>query len=275
MKIIGYGLTTKGEAGRYMEATMKEFARLCDETVILCNNAGQEEKDLITKYGFKMVEDNREWGTNQHIIKQDLMQVLKTYNPTHAICLDMDEVFDPQVTRERLIELFDTGHALYFFFINLWNDGWNKKWSFWNIRAWTWSDDLTFEKKPLHCGLSPAWCYRYASYAPHFVKHYGLMKKEDRQKKIDRYNKYDPKAIYKVKAYYDALAEDKSESLDENWVRETITREVGKQKKRTIIQNKRKFYYVLSPQGKTLDIPERDLKETLARGFKLIKEVGK
>lgn len=271
--IIGYGVCGK-EADRYLEATLKEFARLCDDTIILLNNATDKEKELITKYGFKTIEDNREWGMWQHRIKEDLMQEVKKLNPTHCVCLDMDEVFDQELTKDKLVKLFDTGHALYFYMVNLWEEGWNRKQSFWNIRAWTWSEDLKFENKPLHCGLAPAWCYRFGSYAPYFVKHYGLMKKEDRQKKIARYEKYDPEAKFKAKQYYDALHNDGYDILDENFIRNAIANEVGIQKKRENTEVKKVFYYVESPAGKVIDVPEKNLKETLSRGFKLICKVG-
>jgi hypothetical protein len=37
----------------------------------------------------------------------------------------------------------------------------------------------------------------------------------------------------------------------------------------------KKFFYVESPDGRVVDIPEKDLEDTLKRGFKLIKEIGK
>ena len=65
MKIAGVALCGPGEAGRYMEQTLKEFNRLCDVTVIVRNNAGEEEAALIKKYGAKGYEDNRERGRYQ------------------------------------------------------------------------------------------------------------------------------------------------------------------------------------------------------------------
>ena len=273
MRIIGYGVCGK-EADRYLEQTLKEFKRLCDDTIIVLNNATDKEKQLIESYGFKTKEDNREWGLHQHHIKQDLMREVAGLMPDYCVCLDMDEVFDPLMTREKLIEAFDTGDALYFYIVNLWETGWNKAWSFFNIRAWKWSNDTKFENKPLHCGLAPAWCYRYASYAKYFVKHYGLMTKESREAKIKRYEQYDPKAVYKDISYYNALHSDKCDVLDEDALRKEIEKEIGVQKKRVMINVKKEYYYVKSPQGKVIDIPARDLDETLKRGFTLVGKVG-
>ena len=69
--IVGYGLCGKNEP--YLEATLDEFKRLCDETIICCNNAGWKELSIIKRYGFKTVQDPREWGVNQWKIKEDFV----------------------------------------------------------------------------------------------------------------------------------------------------------------------------------------------------------
>ena len=275
MRIIGYGICGK-EADRYLEATLKEFKRLCDDTIIVLNNATDKEKNLIESYGFKTKVDNRTWGLEQHHIKQDLMEDVKALKPDYCVCLDMDEVFDPAMDRARLLEAFEYGNALYFYIVNLWNEGWNRKWSFWNIRAWKWSDDTKFENKPLHCGLAPAWCYRLTNiHVPLFVKHYGLMKKEDRQKKIERYQQFDPQAKYKDVSYYNALSIDTCDPLNEQDIRDAIVKEIGIQAKKSKPNIKpAKMYYVKRKDGKIIDIPAQDLKETLSRGFTYVGEVG-
>lgn len=275
-KIVGYGICGSGEADRYLEATLKEFKRLCDETIIVVNNVSEKEIALIKKYGFHIKEDNREWGLYQSQIKNDLMEDVAKLNPDFLVCLDMDEVFEPEVTKERLLELFNTGDSLYFYIVNLWNEGWNRRWSFWNVRAWKWSHDTRFLNKPLHCGLAPEWCYYYASYAPHFIKHYGLMKKEDRQRKIERYQKYDPDGKYKDKSYYEALADDKNEPLDEEFIKESIVKEIGVQHKKSKHKpRERVYHYVQCPNGKVVDIPHEQLSDTLKRdGFKYVGVVG-
>lgn len=259
-----------------MRGTLEEFKRLCDHTVIVGNNLSAEDKKMINEYGFELLEDNRTWGLEQSRIKQELMYWIAQYNPTYCVALDMDEVFDPTLTKEKLISLLDDYNALYFYFVNLWNEGWNRKWSFWNIRAWKWNGDTKILNRPLHCGLAPEWTYYFAGYAPFFVKHYGLMKKEDRQKKIERYNKYDPQAKYKDRSYYNALASDDNEPIDEAFIRNELVKEIGIQSKKKMRKlDTKKYFNVKSPQGKIVDIPEAQLQETLARGFTLIGEIGK
>lgn len=271
MRIIGYCICGK-EADRYLENTLKEFQRLCDETIIVLNNATDKEREMIARYGFHIKEDNREWGENQHRIKQDLMEDVEKLNPDWCVALDADEVFDPDFTRET-IEKYSSLTGLYVYVVNLWNDGWNRQWSFWNIRAWRWTGDKKFSNRPLHCGLAPESAYYYGSYIPYYLKHYGLMKKEDRQKKIERYQKFDPKAIYKDVSYYNALVSDKCDTLDLAMIKSRIAEEVGSPKiKRLNIIPKTKYVYV-KKGDKIIDIPATQLEETLKRGFEFVKEI--
>jgi len=269
--ITGYGVCGVGEAGRYMRQTLDCFKQLCDEVVIVCNNAGQEEKNLIEEYGFKWIEDNREWGLNQHRIKESLMMELSKKERDIMVCLDMDEVLD--ITRKELESL--KGNAFYFYIVNLWNDGWKKSRSFWNIRAWRWNGVIQFENRPLHCGLAPKWCYHSGAYVPYVMLHYGLKEKKDRLKKVERYNKYDPSAKYMDSSYYQSLLDDKSDPLDMQFIKKAVFNEASNYKPAQIIIPKTmKYFYVQrAVDGKVMDIPEKDLDETLKRGFTLIGEV--
>lgn len=274
MRTIGYAICGAGEAQRYMENTLKEFARLCDETIIVLNNATDAERELVNKYGFHIKEDNRVWGENQHRIKQDLMDDVEKLNPDWCIALDLDEVFDPEFTRET-IEKYSHLTALYVYVVNLWNGGWNKQWSFWNVRAWKWTGDKKFCNRPLHCGLAPESAYHYGSYIPYYLKHYGLMKSEDRQKKIERYQKFDPRAIYRDVSYYNALANGIDIPLDYDIIKSRIKAEVGEPKPKQRHNIKAKRYFYVQKGDRVIDIPAEQLDETLKRGFKLIKEAGK
>lgn len=213
MKIVGIGVCGPGEAQRYMKRTLDEFKRLCDEVVIATCNATEEEKNLISDYGFERYEDNREWGYHQPNIKTDLLKRVRILAPNWIIALDMDEVFAPEFTRKKAEELAKTTEIGYnFMIVNLYNDpehfahdaGIQR---FWNIRYYKYLPEygLEFQNKALHCGLAPPYIYKYAWHAPYYVEHYGLMKKEDRDRKAQRYQYYDPRARYKGKVYYDDL----------------------------------------------------------------------
>lgn len=214
MRIIGIGVCGPNE--KYLENTLKEFKRLCDDVIIATNNADSDTIALIQRYGFHHYEDNREWGKYQPDIKTSLLERCSALQPDWIIALDMDEVFAPEFTREEAEKLTQTNEiAYYFMIVNLYNDTEHFAHSkgiqrFWNIRFYKFMPEygLQFQKKSLHCGLGPPITYKYGWHAPFYVKHYGLMLKEDRQRKQERYNKYDPTRKFKSGAYYDELGQE-------------------------------------------------------------------
>jgi hypothetical protein len=276
MRIIGYGVC--GPHEQYLEDTLKEFKRLCDEVVIVGNNLDEASARLIDSYGFHLVIDDREWGKHQHQIKEDLLaKEVSQLKPDWCIALDMDETFDPKMSRADFEKITAYGNALYFYIINLWNEGWKRQWSFWNVRAFKWNGVTKFINRPLHCGLAPEWAYHYGSYAPYLLFHKGLKEKEARLRKVKRYETYDPKAKYRDRSYYEGLKEETCEPLNLEQIYQLLNKELDykSQKPKEMKIMTSKYFYVRTPHGETVDIPERDLAETLARpGFTLIDEVG-
>ena len=217
MRITGIMVVGEGEADRYLENSLKEFKRLCDNALIATNNADQKTKDLIDKYGYERYEDNREWGKEQPNIKTDLLtRAGHTYAPDWIIAIDADEVFCPSFTRD-VAETLAEGQeiAWYFMVVNLYNDEKHFAHSvgiqrFWNIRFYKYMPEygLQFQRKNLHCGLGPPITYKYGWHAPYYLLHYGLMKPEDRARKAERHRKYDPTKRFKAGAYYDELLQE-------------------------------------------------------------------
>ena len=116
--------------------------------------------------------------------------------PDWILPSDADELYDKYFTRQEAEKLAQRNVPGYYFaIINLWNDEqhYRHDLSFWNVRFFNFKiaqrEGLYFERKRLHCGLAPPFIYKYGHYAPFLLKHYGLMKPEDRQKKIERYEK--------------------------------------------------------------------------------------
>lgn len=256
MKVIGYGICGSGEAKKYLKATLEEFKRLCDETIILCNNTGKEEESLIHSYGFKMAHDDREWGMNQQRLKHDfLVNHVAKLKPDWCVCLDMDEVFETRFNRKELEKLTETGWGFHFFIVNLWEKGHKPRLNFWNVRMWKWNGNCDFLDRRLHPGLAPMWAYFINQYAPFIVRHYGLKEAVHRQAKIERYAKYDPNAQMMRKSYYDDL-----KTLDyEIYNEDTLHREVEeyvKKYKPTIVKKpmaipKRQFVIIKRTNLKT------------------------
>lgn len=213
MKIVGLMVCGPGEADRYLEASLKELKRLCDDAVIVGNNTDPKTEALIKSYGYWFYRDDREWGIYQPDIKTDLLTKIGKLNPDWIIAIDSDEVFAPEFTRQEAERLATTGEiAYYFMVVNLYNDkdhfahdkGIQR---FWNIRYYKFMPEhgLQFQRKSLHCGLGPPIVYKYGWHAPYYLEHYGLMKAEDRAKKAQRYMHYDPKSKFKAKEYYEDL----------------------------------------------------------------------
>lgn len=267
MNIVAYSVVGNGEAGRYFEQTLKNIASLADTHIVCLNNASQKERDLATKYGCHIVEDNREWGVNQPYIKEDLVRnVVATFNPDWCIGIDADEVID--ITRSELETLCKQGVSYYFYVVNLIDDGYSKDLGTWVIRLWKWMDDLSFKRQALHGGIAPEWAYISGSYAPYPLLHSGLKKKVDRERKLKRYNKYDNLNTSSYKEYYQLLKLVKPVPLDVETLKQELldyTKEL-KIKNMKEQQKEKEFYYIRRLEdGKVLDIPARDLEFTLNR----------
>ena len=255
------------------------FKRLCDEVIILCNNCDQKELDLIDEYGFKRVNDRREWGTHQWRIKQDFIErdIKQMANEGDVlVCLDMDEVLSERCTKEWLMEApLDAYHV---FIVDLWNDPQHFKPEscFWNVRIWKWNGETKYKAKPVHCGLAPEWTYHYHRHAPFLLLHKGLMDKESRLRKIKRYEKYDPHHEHLSTIYYDMLKSNTARPFNEDALADQIAEEVAtynqsKPRKSTMKKPVPRFAYVRNQHGQTVDIPEKHLQQTLKRkGFEFI-----
>lgn len=217
MRIIGFMVCGPGEAERYLENSLKEFKRLCDDAIIATNNADEKTIKLIKKYKYLHYEDNREWGKFQYDIKTKLLVRAETLKPDWILALDSDEVFAPEFNRAKAEQLANGGNeiAYHFLVVNLYNDEKHFAHSsgiqrFWNIRYYRYLPEygLQFQKKSLHCGLGPPITYKFGWHAPFYLLHFGLMKKEDRMRKVERYQKYDPNKKFKQGPYYDELLQD-------------------------------------------------------------------
>lgn len=279
-RIIGYGICGGGEADRYLKATLDNFKELCDETIILGNNLTDKERKLIKEYNFHLVEDDREWGKNQHIIKEDFLKNhVAKLNPDFTVCLDMDEVL--KVTRETLEEWADKGQAWFVYIANLWNEGYRSDWSFWNVRfwGWEWKEKLgeaffKFENRPLHCGLAPKWCYQLQLHAPMLLEHYGLKEKESRNSKILRYEKYDPNQVYRAKSYYNALKSDEDEPYDLEAIQRQLDEHIEEIKQPLHKElpmrktTKKEYLVVREADGFTFTVTENILHTQLKQKFK-------
>lgn len=232
-RIIGIMVVGSGEADRWLKRAIFQWGNLVDDGIICLNNVDKKTRNLIKKTPYWSYDDDREWGKEQYNMKTDLLKKASKLKPSWILAHDADEIYDKRFNREEAEKLMDTGAIGYYFaIINLWDE--EKRYrhdlSFWNIRFYRFAPEhgLNFERKNLHCGLAPPMVYKFGCHAPFIVKHYGLMKKEDREAKIRRYEKYDPNAKYKGREYYDKLKTNEFvRTFNEDSFRERLVREVN------------------------------------------------
>lgn len=204
-----------GPNEKYLEATLMEFQRLCDDVIVATCNATDKEISLLNKYDFRHYEDNREWGRFQPEIKTLLLKKILRLGADWILVLDADETLPTIGSRHTLCDLTLGKEACQFYVTNLWNDEqhYSRTLSFWNVRFYKADPNkgTQFLRKPVHCGNAPPYFYSLParqSYVPHILLHKGLMDPEDRSRKADRYKLYDPRAVHKGQQYYDALIAD-------------------------------------------------------------------
>lgn len=271
MRIIGMMVVGPGEADRYLEESLKEIHRLCDDALICCNNTDEKTERLISSYAIRWYRDDREWGRDQPRIKESLARRLGEFDPDYVLAFDADEVFDSGLSRDGLERLARLGqHAWYFYLINLWDDPEHHRpeLAFWNVRFWSYKLPLEWDDRNLHCGLAPKYGYHHGRYAPYVMKHYGLMTAGSRAKKVRRYQTYDPRAQWKAKRYYDWLASDKpGEPFDEDKWRKMVQDEVETYKQDkipTLMRNKPTEWAIIEREdGSRFDQPVELVSKTL------------
>lgn len=257
-----------GEADRYLKGSLDEFARLCDDAVIVGNNTDEKTEALIKSYGYWFYRDDREWGVHQPDIKTDLLRRIATLVPDIVLPLDSDEQYDSAFTRAEAEAWGMKYPACYFHIENMWNDArhYRKSMGFWNIRMFQFKPELglQYARKRVHCGLGPPWTYIYGAYIPFIVKHYGLMDPADRMAKVERYRKYDPRAVFKGREYYDALAEQvEGSAFDELEAHNRVAAEVatyGDQHKtiQSMATDERYVYIRRMSDGRVVDMTENE-----------------
>lgn len=282
MRIVGYAIIGPNE--KYLTKSLDTF-KLCDDVIILGNNLDDDSRTLINEYGYKIVDDNREWGVNQHRIKEDFLRnEVSKLNPDFTLCLDADE--ELLVNRETLEEWADKGQAWYVYVVNLWDDGYRSDWSFWNVRFWGWKwkdeidDFFKFEQRPLHCGLAPKWTYHLNLHAPFMLIHYGLKDKEARERKVKRYEQYDPNQKYRHPSYYEALKSNHSEPFNREIIQDKLSthiESIDQPLNKTLPRNKARKELLVQREADgfifTIDekLKDTQLKQKFkGKGFKII-----
>lgn len=259
-----------GPDEKYLNKSLPSLQRVCNIVCVVFNNTDIETKQEIASKGFITIEDDREWGKYQPLIKERALEQLKPFNPDFILALDADEEF--MGTREDLETLASQNDAWYLFIVNHINDElhFTREWSFPNCRFFKYQN-LVFDRRPVHCGSAPLWAFQIGNYTPLIIRHYGLMEKSARIKKAERYDKYDPEAKHKGKAYYDFLRSDVTGELyNEQILKEELKKDLEKykQKRKTMsrLMEERHIRLLRKKDGIEVVIPEKYKETTLKTG---------
>lgn len=213
MRIIGQMVVGPGEGDRWLGKCLSEIKKRCDEICVCLNNADEKTKKIVGRNTQFAYEDNREWGKYQPKIKEQLLKCVGLRKPNWILALDADEFLEDRLDRKKLEELARKPNdvAYFFWFLDFWNQEgfYREEYLFEDVRFFKFlPDHPNYRNTPVHCGMAPEFNMRWGTHSEYYVKHYGLMKKEDRARKYQRYEKYDPKASYLAKWWYEGLKQD-------------------------------------------------------------------
>lgn len=249
----------------------------CDEIWVCCNNIDDDSRKLLKDLGCYTVDDNREWGKNQWLIKEEFFKNhLRPRNPDWIVAKDADEIFDSHFNRQEAEKLANEGFAGYnFYVVNLVEGGYSAERSFWNCRFWRYNPEwpCEWQRRNLHCGLYPLHNHRHADFAPFILKHYGLINKELRERKSARYKKYDPEMRWMRMngEFYDWLNKEKirvDEYNEEILHQRAVNFALNTIKKRQVMFDKKQekvHYFRRLLDGELIPVEESMLAETKMR----------
>lgn len=220
-RIIGM-MTVGNEEGRYLEMAVDDlFARdLIDELVIvgdaptdktpeICKDLSKRHPVTYYHHDFKL------FGTAQNKLRMRLTHYAISKHPFGLLAPDADEIFDEELTREKELELLANGIGWDFMVCHYWGDtkhiridgmwGHQK-----NVRLFRYLPQMSqkFSDKPIHCGSSPWYAYKWRKMSDMLFYHFGYIRQQDVQMKVDRYAKHDPHGTWEAVNWYDDMKKD-------------------------------------------------------------------
>lgn len=214
-RLIGL-MVCGNEEGRYLEMTVEDIFKrgLIDELVIvldaptdgtasICHQLGRRYPITIHRHAKRL------FGHAENLLRERAVHYALSKNPYGILPIDADEIFDEDVTREKLIGWLDKGIAWDFYVCHFWKnrehirlDGVFGHQT--NIRLFRAMRDRaqTFYDKPVHCGSAPVYAYENRHASDHLFKHYGYASEADVKAKIERYGTLDPKGEHESLNFY-------------------------------------------------------------------------
>lgn len=221
------------ENGKYLIECVSDYIdrKLVDYVDIVCDNSNeetmQEIEELKKKYSNIKVHyhDFQLFGYAENKLRERAIDYALSQNPYAIIPFDADEKWEEELTREKAEKLLKKGESWDLLVAHYWDsrekiriDGiWGMQK---NVRLFKVNPKVkqTFYNKNLHCGSAPIYAYNKRQTCAYVFKHYGHMRKEDREKKVQRQKKFDPHMKLENAGVYMGDREDnvKTELYDRN-----------------------------------------------------------
>ena len=222
-RIVG-AMIVGNEEGRYLELTVNDlFERGLVDSMVITLDAPTDRtaeicRELAKQWNINIHEHPESlFGKGEAELRERTIDYAIAQNPYGIITVDSDEVFDKDVTRERLEKWLEEGIAWDFYIAHYWKNqtevrldglfGHQK-----NVRLFRYdrTKRQEFYDKPVHCGSAPVYAYEERRTTDCVFLHYGYASEKDVQDRIERYAKLDPNGYYESKNFYNQF---KSEAI--------------------------------------------------------------
>jgi glycosyltransferase involved in cell wall biosynthesis len=111
----------------FLKNNLPQLSQLCDMLIGHDDNSTDNSKEIFTQHGGIIIPRSRslDWANGgQFQVRQSLLRVGREEGGTHFICLDADELFTADVTKNLRTQIagLSPGYALCFKWINCWAD---------------------------------------------------------------------------------------------------------------------------------------------------------
>jgi glycosyltransferase involved in cell wall biosynthesis len=219
-------MLTHNDGSRYLERVIENTLVFADEIAVLDDHSEDDTidvlKDLAEEYPGRIhISNSIESWENEAALRHELLMFALAYDPTWLIAVDSDELFEADVLKAELDEIYKSGGVLKwvcFRFYDMWDDiSHFRHDDLWRSGSWgprmfrvEENEKMVFMQIKRHCGSIPSNMLKYRGMKSGArVMHLGYMKPNDRKKKYEEKVADDPENRFYSKEVYDAI-------LDEN-----------------------------------------------------------
>jgi len=225
---ITLAMLVRNEAGRYLEAVLRQAAQYASSAVILDDASTDDTPEICKKMLHRIpltLVSNREPSFNNEIVlRKQLWNMTVETNPDWILILDADEVFEDGAVRVLpSLAANPEAEAFAFRLYDMWDQNRYREDQYWNahhhhrvfmarhipglVCRW--------RETPQHCGRFPVNITELiVVQSPLRIKHLGWMKASDRLAKYCRYRELDPGSRYGIEEQYLSILDPRPRLVD-------------------------------------------------------------